>query len=280
MPPSENTGPPPVAWIELPDQGTVTLDGDCHIGRIEGNEIVNPDSRISRRHAVIQRQGERFVLVDLGSTIGTFLNDARIFTARKLKHGDVILVGSLRYVFRQPSLTAVSGVADSAQHTVVAVGKSSCWMMLVAPGAPANSATAAWAEKVRQVLAGSGAGVKRTEGAAFLAHWREHLVTPEKIGAVLQEIAGLAAPPAARVTLHHGSVRVGPAAAAGEESLLGAEVTVTHKLAATAATLPVVILVSEAAAKALGPAAPVSPLSAQTIRAAPDSPPLFTVVPR
>jgi len=280
MPPADDSEPPPVAWIELPDKGTVILTGDCHIGRTEGNEIVNPDSRISRRHAVIQRQGQRFVLVDLGSTNGTFLNDIRIFTARKLKHGDFILVGSLRYVFHQPSLTAVSGVSDSAQHTVVAVGKTSCWMLLIAPPEAADAAVAAWTEKVRQAVVGSGAGVRRVHGAASLAHWRDSKVTAEKMRAIVQEIAGLRCPATARLALHFGAVRVGPSATPAEENLLGAEVTFTHRMEAAAAMLGVNFLVSEAAALALGPVPFVSPLTAVTVRDAPSLPPLFTIAVR
>jgi hypothetical protein len=276
MPPPADSDPPPIAWIELPDQGTITLTGDCHIGRVEGNEIVNPDNRISRRHAVIQRQGQRFVLVDLGSTNGTFLNETRIFTARKLHHNDVILVGSLRYIFHQPSLTDVSSVGESAQHTVVSVGKTSCWMMLVAPPEPADSAATAWAAQVRQAFADAGAGLKRIRGAAIFAHWRDSKVTPEKIGALLQAVARLPCPTGARLTVHHGAVRVGPAAA-GEENLLGAEATFTHKMEATAAALGVNFLLSEAAVHALGPASFVSPLGAQTMRNVPTDHPLFTI---
>ena len=277
IPPTDSTPPAPVAWIEFPDQSTLPLNGDVHIGRIEGNEIVNPDSRISRRHAVIQRQGDRYALVDLGSTNGTYLNDARIFTARKLKHGDVILVGSLKYIFHQPSLTEVSGVSDSAQHTVVAVGKASCWMLLVLQ--PKAAGPIAWVDPVMRDLAASGARVKKLSGASILAHWREGAAAPERVAAALRQAAQAVAPAGARLALHFGPVRVGPAAVPGEENLLGPEVTWAHKLGAAAAAQSAPVLVSEAAARSLGPSAALVPLGAQAVADLPGVHPLFGLAP-
>ena len=263
----------PVAWIEFPDQHTLALTGDVHIGRIEGNEIVNPDSRISRRHAVIQRQADRFVLVDLGSTNGTYLNDARIFTARKLKHGDVITVGSMRYVFHQPSATDASGVSDSAQHTVVAVGKASCWMLLaVQPGA---AAPVAWVDPALRDQAAAGARVRKLSGASLLAHWREGLTTPEKLGAAVRHAARSLLPAGARLALHFGAVRVGPSTTPGEENLLGPEVNFLHRLGAAAVNAPVVI--SDAAARALGPDPCLAPLGSHAIGDLPGTQPIFTL---
>jgi hypothetical protein len=279
MPPTGDSLPPIDAWIELPDQRRLSLAGDCRIGRGEGNEIVNPDTRISRHHAVVQRQGDRFVLVDFGSTNGTFLNDSRIFKPTKLKDGDVILVGSLSYVFRQPS-EAASPLTNFAQNTVVAVGKTSCWMLLVAPPEPPGPPAAAWAEQVRQALVGGGAGIKRLPGAAFIAHWRDSRIAPEAVRAIILDIAGVPIPRGAYLTLHYGAVRIGPATSPGEENLLGADVSFTHKLAASAAGLGVSFLVSEPAARLLGPARSVSPLGSQAVRDTPGTHLLFTIATR
>lgn len=52
------------------------------------------DLDVSSRHAGIVRQGETFVLRDLGSTNGTFVNGARITGDAVLADGDVISVGT------------------------------------------------------------------------------------------------------------------------------------------------------------------------------------------
>ncbi|HVU18723.1 MAG TPA: FHA domain-containing protein [Candidatus Didemnitutus sp.] len=277
MPPPNEDNVVSAAWIELPDQSTFPLNGDCHFGRTEGNEIINPDTRISRRHAVIQRQGQRFVLVDLGSTNGTYLNDTRIFTARKLRDGDVILLGSLRYTFRQPGLSGASSVGESTQHTVVAVGKIACWMILVAGPLPDSTPIVAWKEKIRQALAAAGASLRSVRGTTIFGHWREGRISPQKFGLLLTELSRLPPPPGARLVVHHGAVRVGPGAAPGEENLVGSEVTFAHKLDGIAEVAGIPLAVSEAAAHALGTTLSLTPIGAPTLRAAGPVPPLFTI---
>lgn len=48
---------------------------------------------VSGRHAAIVRQGDEYVLEDLGSANGTFLNDAELRTPRTLRSGDTIGLG-------------------------------------------------------------------------------------------------------------------------------------------------------------------------------------------
>jgi len=273
----EQSLPPFEAWIELPDKSTIVLKGDCHFGRIEGNEIVNPDSRISRRHSVVRREGNHYVLVDLGSTNGTFLNDSRIYKPTRLKDGDVIMVGALKYHFCQPVDTDVVETTDSSVgRTEVVVAKIFCWMVvIVSPEAPGPAATA-WSEKVRRILTDSGAGVKRLREGAWIGHWRERRAKPEKVGAAVMEIAWLTTPTGARVALHHGAVRVGPTAVVTEENLLGAEVSFTHKLETTALELGVKFIASEPAVLSLNLQTSMRPL-AQGVRDLPGSPALFTV---
>jgi transcriptional regulator with GAF, ATPase, and Fis domain len=54
------------------------LQGKTLIGRSPGNEVVLDAAGVSRNHAVIEKQEERFFLVDEGSTNGTFVKDQRV----------------------------------------------------------------------------------------------------------------------------------------------------------------------------------------------------------
>ena len=65
------------------------------IGRQEECVISIPSSKVSRRHASIQRVLGRYTVTDLGSTNGTFLNGQRLEKAQQLKDGDKIKVGEL-----------------------------------------------------------------------------------------------------------------------------------------------------------------------------------------
>jgi two-component system NtrC family sensor kinase len=62
------------------------------IGREAGNFIKLDDQEVSRRHAEIRRTGEGYVVGDLKSSNGTFLNDARVDRA-DLTLGDRIRIG-------------------------------------------------------------------------------------------------------------------------------------------------------------------------------------------
>ncbi|MGB8854923.1 MAG: ATP-binding protein [Pirellulales bacterium] len=67
-------------------------DGALSIGREAGNAIRLEDNEVSRRHAEIRRVGDTFVVGDLKSSNGTFVNDRKIERA-ELVSGDRIRVG-------------------------------------------------------------------------------------------------------------------------------------------------------------------------------------------
>jgi len=69
------------------------------IGRQAGAQILINGPKVSRRHARILRDGERFRVEDLGSSNGTFLNGTKIQTSALLNGGDEIGIGTylLRY---------------------------------------------------------------------------------------------------------------------------------------------------------------------------------------
>ncbi len=69
------------------------------IGRGADNDIVLPDDmRASRRHAAVSEQNQEWVLEDLGSRNGTYLNDKSV-KVHPLRHGDRIKVGNSRFLF-------------------------------------------------------------------------------------------------------------------------------------------------------------------------------------
>ena len=63
------------------------------IGRTEGSDIFIDDSSVSREHASIERKDSRFILEDLKSTNGTFIN-GEFVDVRILSHGDKIRIGN------------------------------------------------------------------------------------------------------------------------------------------------------------------------------------------
>lgn len=63
------------------------------------NSLVVEDPYASSKHAELRRSGERWLLRDLGSSNGTFVNDQRA-TGAELRDGDVLQIGQTRLAFR------------------------------------------------------------------------------------------------------------------------------------------------------------------------------------
>ena len=80
---------------------TLSAGGVYVIGR-DGADLALDDGKVSRKHAEIGIFGpEAYVLRDLASTNGTWLNGRRIAEKAKLKNGDVIQIGDTRLRFAQ-----------------------------------------------------------------------------------------------------------------------------------------------------------------------------------
>lgn len=97
-------------WLEyLPEGGdrvkTTQLDKDTFtIGRSDTADVQIDSTRVSREHARISRQNDRYFIRDLKSTNGTFVNGNRIDEA-PLSAGDVIVVADTEFTFLMDSVS-------------------------------------------------------------------------------------------------------------------------------------------------------------------------------
>lgn len=89
-------------------------DEPTEIGRGETTQVRVRDSAVSRRHARIQRRGESFVIEDLGTPNGVYVNGQRIASPYTLSDDAIIELGRTLLRFRV-------GVADDAPTTVAPV---------------------------------------------------------------------------------------------------------------------------------------------------------------
>jgi hypothetical protein len=80
------TGPTPGKVIDLTEENYT-------IGREPSNGIPINDAEISRKHARLSLQGGNYVLEDLGSTNGSFVNGQRLMGPHVLKPGEIISFG-------------------------------------------------------------------------------------------------------------------------------------------------------------------------------------------
>lgn len=83
-----------------------TFDGhEITLGRQEKSDLCLVDGMVSRNHCIILREGKRYVIKDLDSRNGTWINGRKIKNRRSIREGDVIQVGPFRIIFQAETLT-------------------------------------------------------------------------------------------------------------------------------------------------------------------------------
>jgi pSer/pThr/pTyr-binding forkhead associated (FHA) protein len=88
---------------------------EMHVGRDVTNELVISDEKVSRRHARLYTEGDQYVVEDLGSTNGTFINGARLSGPHLLRVGEQITFGetsivSYERIDQDPNATVMSTI--------------------------------------------------------------------------------------------------------------------------------------------------------------------------
>lgn len=79
--------------------------GSLNIGRSRSNSVIVDDRTASAEHCLLKHDGERFIVYDLKSTNGTFLNEHKVVQAF-VKDGDLLQVGETQLLFKVQRLSA------------------------------------------------------------------------------------------------------------------------------------------------------------------------------
>jgi len=92
-----------VPWLERYREGTEPDQHPIHsfpfsIGRVESADLQIDDSRVSREHAVLLREGKTYRVRDLHSTNGTLLNGQRVQDA-EITDGDILVIAGAEFTF-------------------------------------------------------------------------------------------------------------------------------------------------------------------------------------
>jgi predicted component of type VI protein secretion system len=104
--------------VDLADQGRT-------IGREPGNDVIVENLLVSGYHARIDPAGKDYILTDLQSKNGTFVNGERV-TSAKLRDGDHILIGKHTLVFTLDPAESQEGqnLVEATMFLEVAQGAS------------------------------------------------------------------------------------------------------------------------------------------------------------
>jgi len=116
------------------------------VGRVQGNELMLPKGNVSKRHARLLYRDGRFIVTDLNSTNGTYVNRRRITQATIVREGDRIYVGDFVLRIELPGgegeAAAVEGAARpelvSAPDEISATGPSPAAANVLASMRPAT----------------------------------------------------------------------------------------------------------------------------------------------
>jgi sigma-B regulation protein RsbU (phosphoserine phosphatase) len=89
------------------------------IGRSARNDVCIPDPFASRVHAEVRREGDQYLIQDLGSANGTYYNGSRLEQVEPLTHGGRIQIGETEIVFKDKATEHTLGPATIAEDAPV-----------------------------------------------------------------------------------------------------------------------------------------------------------------
>jgi predicted component of type VI protein secretion system len=105
------------------------------VGRDESADVLIPDDALSRRHFLIWRKGESFLIKDLGSQNGTWVDGQRA-QGIKLNHNVCIVAGRTVFMFCEHHLNT-----GAARQSRPAATETTMVLPVVLAGEPALGRT-------------------------------------------------------------------------------------------------------------------------------------------
>ena len=119
------------------------------IGRVQGNDIILPKGNVSKRHSRIVLKDGRFIIVDLKSTNGTYVNGRKITSPLVIKSGDKVYIGDFILGLEEGpvSVSPDAAAARAPARAPAAAGGPPPMPARPMPGAPAAAPAPAPAQR-------------------------------------------------------------------------------------------------------------------------------------
>jgi pilus assembly protein CpaF len=83
---------------------------EINVGRVQGNDLMLPKGNVSKHHARLLFRDGRFIVTDLKSTNGTYVNGRKISQATIVREGDKIYIGD--FVLRLETTAQAAALPD------------------------------------------------------------------------------------------------------------------------------------------------------------------------
>ena len=133
---------------------------EINVGRVQGNDLMLPKGNVSKHHARLLYRDGRFIVTDLKSTNGTYVNGRKIAQATIVREGDKIYIGDfvLRLDAGSGSGADVAASNDDESVRTLARNQPNAPAQQPVPPAPPPPAMASPQQAPRMMGSGGGAG--------------------------------------------------------------------------------------------------------------------------
>jgi adenylate cyclase len=174
------------------------------LGRGSQCAIVLEDDLVSRNHAMIQRMDSKeYILIDMGSRNGSFVNERRLSTPVPLRDGDRVTLGNAHMVFYNPQETDQAATLQQEDDRATVCHFMQCLVSVLVidirgftvlsrrvEDAVLCQLTGTWFAEADRIMRSHGSAAEKYIGDAVMAVWlhrakgREHLEILEILKAV------------------------------------------------------------------------------------------------
>jgi len=114
---------------------------EINVGRVQGNDLMLPKGNVSKHHARLLFRDGRFIVTDLKSTNGTYVNGRKIAQATIVREGDKIYIGD--FVLRLDGGAAAEASGDALEPVPEGMPERGVSSAGVVPNGGSHAAVAA-----------------------------------------------------------------------------------------------------------------------------------------
>jgi adenylate cyclase len=185
MEPTANTAYLSISRASGPSNVPLLGESSWKLGRGSQCAIVLEDNLVSRTHAMIQRTDyTQYILIDMGSRNGSFVNERRLSTPVQLRDGDQVRLGNAQMVFYNPQETAPAAAMTQEDAGATVCHFMQCMVSVLVidirgftvlsqqvEDAELCQLTGTWFGEADRIMRGHGSAAQKYIGDAVMAVW-------------------------------------------------------------------------------------------------------------